>query len=278
MPFSIRPSRAARDCLLALLAVFALAACRQQAPDTQGAASDARTPPKPAPAVVLEDVLETTPTHVVGISYPDGLERWPALAAQARRFADQARRELLDAASGRPADTAAGPYELSLEFTLRHESPQLVVLAVDGHTYTGGAHGMPVIERWVWLPPEDRMLTAAELFPQPDSWKAIADDVRTQLRGAVAQRLEADRVSGPERVEAMRSAGAMIDSGTEPGPENFAVFEPVIAPDGRIGALRFLFPPYQVGPYAAGMQTVELPAAAVLPYVNPAYRRLFETA
>ena len=45
--------------------------------------------------------------------------------------------------------------------------------------------------------------------------------------------------------------------------------------EGRITALRFVFPPYQVGPYADGMQVVEVPARSLLPMVAPAYRGLF---
>ncbi|WP_462116699.1 RsiV family protein, partial [Lysobacter xanthus] len=162
------------------------------------------------------------------------------------------------------------------EFKLKHESPQMVVLAVDGSAYTGGAHGMPMIQRWVWLPPQNRLLTAAELFPQPESWQQIAGDVRTQLQAELKQRLDADEVPGPERAAAMKSATAMIDGGTEPGPDDFAVFEPVLDADGKITALRFVFPPYQVGAYAEGMHTVDLPASRLVQQVAPAYRGLFE--
>jgi len=49
----------------------------------------------------------------------------------------------------------------------------------------------------------------------------------------------------------------------------------VLAADGRIAALRFVFAPYQVGPYADGTQTVDIPADVLLPKVAPAYRNLF---
>lgn len=259
-----------------------LAACGgsgEQSPARAEAAPAAAVRPAQAPAVALKDVLETAPTHIIGISYPAGLSQYPGLAAQAQRYAEQARQHVVDAVRQRPAaDAAAGPFELSLEFKLKHESPQLVVLAVDGSSFTGGAHGTPMIQRWVWLPPEQRLLTAAELFPQEGSWQSISTSVRQQLRNSVAQRLDADKVPAAERAEAVRSAGAMIDGGTEARADDFAVFEPVMTADGKIGALRFVFPPYQVGTYADGMHTVELPAAQLVGMVNPTYRRLFEAA
>jgi hypothetical protein len=273
---STRPVRAA---LLAACLVM-LAACGEQARDASPqAAREAAVAAKPSPsAIVLKDVLETTPTHVIGISYPAELADYPGLAVQARRYAEQARQQVVDAVRQRPGDPALGPYELSLEFKLKHESPRLVVLAVDGSSYTGGAHGIPMIQRWVWLRPEQRLLTAAELFPQDGSWQAISTSVREQLRNSVAQRLDADKVPPAERAAVVRTAGAMIDGGTEARPEDFAVFEPVMTPDGKISALRFVFPPYQVGTYSDGMHTVELPAAKLIGMVNPDYRGLFEAA
>jgi len=54
-------------------------------------------------------------------------------------------------------------------------------------------------------------------------------------------------------------------------------FEPIVPElvDRSWPALRFVFPPYQVGPYADGTQTVDIPADVLLPKVAPAYRHLF---
>ena len=67
----------------------------------------------------------------------------------------------------------------------------------------------------------------------------------------------------------------MIDEGTEPDIDNFDQFEPVVGADGKLRALRFVFPPYQVGPYSDGTQTVEVPASVLLPHVAAEYRPLF---
>ena len=40
-------------------------------------------------------------------------------------------------------------------------------------------------------------------------------------------------------------------------------------------ALRFVFPPYQVGPYSDGTQTVEVPSSVLLPLLAPPERGLF---
>ena len=78
-----------------------------------------------------------------------------------------------------------------------------------------------------------------------------------------------------QRAEQMRSTRTLIDQGTAPTASNFDQFEPVLDAEGKIVALRFVFPPYQVGPYSAGMQTVEVPSAILLPLVAGEYRDLF---
>ncbi|MGN5663501.1 hypothetical protein ABUK39_06180, partial [Xanthomonas citri pv. mangiferaeindicae] len=43
----------------------------------------------------------------------------------------------------------------------------------------------------------------------------------------------------------------------------------------QITAVRFVFPPYQVGPYSDGTQMAEVAASTLLPSVAPEYVHLF---
>ncbi|MGD6006368.1 hypothetical protein QUU98_22585, partial [Xanthomonas citri pv. citri] len=106
-------------CLLAL----ALAACKKEAdtPATSQSSAPASTAALPAPVVdtatapvELKDVVETTPGYVVGITYATQAAKYPGLARELKRYADDARAELIDAASGRTAKDNPSPYELSL--------------------------------------------------------------------------------------------------------------------------------------------------------------------
>jgi hypothetical protein len=265
----------------AVLAGMVLAACERGAPPVD-VREPAATPPttEAAPAPVsspasggLEDIVETAPTHVVGISYPKNLADEPGLAAELQRYADRKRAALAKAVASRAAD--APPYDLTLSFTKVYESPQLVAVAADGSTYTGGAASRPLAARFVWLRDEDRLLTAADLVPDEASWARIADDVRAQLRTAYTQRIEADGMPAAERGAALREASGRIERGTAGGAAHFAMFEPVPAPDGRIGALRFVFPAAQLDTGLHGTHTVEVPAHALRPLVAPRYRELF---
>lgn len=222
----------------------------------------------------LADVIEHDPRYVVGISYPPAAAADPGLARALHGYAEAARGELrqaVEAIEGAPR----APYELSLGFRETLRSDEIVAVAADGSLYTGGAHGMPLVARFVWLPRQQRMLTADTLLASPAGWEPIAAFIGEQL-GTAANTRAADEALEPEqRSQLLSSALRMIADGTEPEPGNFGQFEPVVAPDGRIAALRFVFPPYQVGPYADGVQTVEVPAAVLRPYLADEVRGLF---
>src|SRR5690606_38494127 len=111
---------------------------------------------------------------------------------------------------------------------------------------------------------------------EAEGWKQISAYVREQLHTQLSQRVDADDPAPEDRTRMLGSAGRMIDEGTAPTPDNFAQFEPVAGADGKLRGLRFVFGPYQVGPYSDGVQSVEVPASVLLPQIAPGYRHLFE--
>jgi len=270
-------SRRRPACLAAcfILLVLALAACRREAAPPKVGPAVTPAPAPAAPKPLLEDVVEHDPRYVIGISYPPIANRYPGLAAALKRYADDARGELMQAVGGLGQEKPAAPYDLSLSFTQVVATPQVVAIDADGSSYTGGAHGNPLVACFVWLPQRNELLTADKLVPDASAWKPLSEYVRRQLHEALSQRVDADHLDGEQRADVLKDGGRMIDEGTGPDPRNFSQFEPLLTADGRIAALRFVFPPYQVGPYADGRQTVDVPADVLLPYVAPAYRPLF---
>lgn len=264
---------------LLLSALLALAACKREAEAPVAAVPEeipaGEAPPATSASPELKDVIETQDSYVVGISYPPGINRYPGLAQAVAAYSDAARAELMQAVAGFGNDKPSAPYELSLSFEQVVETPQIVAVTADGSRYTGGAHGEPLVARFVWLPPQQKLLTANELVPRVEGWVAIGNFIREQLHTSVSVRADADEMPPEERQQFVRSADKMIDEGTEPDVDNYKEFQPVVDAQGRITALRFVFPPYQVGPYADGTQTVDVPAALLLPHVAPEYAGLF---
>lgn len=272
-----------KPALLSAVFLLTLGACKREAavtpvPDQpELPAGEAVTAPVPA-VPELKDVIETTEGYVVGISYPPMVNKYPGLAQAIAAYSDTARAELMQAVAGFGNDKPSAPYELSLNFEKVLESPQLVAVSADGSRYTGGAHGEPLVARFVWLPQHNKMLTANALVPKVEGWAAIGGFIREQLHTGVSVRADADEMPPADRLQYVRDADKMIDEGTEPDVDNFSQFQPVVGADGKVTALRFVFPPYQVGPYVDGTQTVDVPAAVLLPHVAPEYAGLFATS
>src|SRR3546814_1063377 len=110
--------------------------------------------------VELKDVIERDPNYVIGISYPPNINQYPGLAAELQRYADAARSELMQAVDGLAGEKPSAPYDLSLAFNMLAETPQVVTVAANGSSYTGGAHGNPLAARFVWLPQRNELLQA----------------------------------------------------------------------------------------------------------------------
>ncbi|WP_374248014.1 hypothetical protein [Thermomonas sp.] len=262
-----------------LLGIALLPACKPARPPAPAPSAPAMV--APAPAVVaggpveLKDVIETTPSYIVGISYPQAALKYPTLALALRTYADAAQDQLMQAVGALKGHKPDVPYDLSLDVTLPVETPRVVVAKAEGSTYLGGAHGLPLVERFVWLPQLQQMLAAEQLIPEAGHWVPVAAYVREQLVTRLSGRLDDGGLEGDARATALREGMAMIDGGISPDPKNFSVLEPVMNADGSIRSIRFVFPPSRVGPYSDGTQVVEVPAKVLLPLVAPAYQPLF---
>lgn len=267
---------------LALVLLALPVACKREAspPAASDAGSDAAATAAPASGVIaapsLDDVAERDPRYIVGISYPPVARQYPGLGRLLKAYADNAHGELMQAVTGIGEQTPVAPYDLSLQFSQTVATPDIVVIAANGSSYTGGAHGNPLVARFVWLPRQSTQLTASGLVADPRGWQIIADHVREQLRAGMVERAATYEATPSERAQLIASGTRMIDEGTAPDPANFDQFEPVLAADGKIKALRFVFPPYQVGPYSDGVQSALVPASMLLPVIAVAYRPLFE--
>lgn len=225
--------------------------------------------------VALVDVIETSPSRIIGISYPHDASIPAGLAVVLQQYAGQARDELQMALDGLGNDQPRAPYELSLSFTVSADTPALMAVSADGSRYTGGAHGQPLMARFVWLKQQQRLLPIDALITEPASRAALADYVQNALVQQMENRLRADQLSAEELASARSNARRMINEGTAPEMENFSQFLPVVDRQGQITALRFVFPPYQVGPYSDGTQTVDVPVSVLLPHIAAEFRGLF---
>ena len=120
--------------------------------------------------------------------------------------------EAVEAGGAASTGSASGPYDLALPFDMLLETPRIVAVQATGSSYTGGAHGNPLVARFVWLPDRKEMLRAETLVQGPEAWNDISAFVRESLHAALSQRLDADGLEPDDRLRLMRSGGRMIDA------------------------------------------------------------------
>ena len=225
---------------LACVAVFTLASCERPAASVQAEA-------KPAPVETFsppQDVFERDARAMVGISYPPGLERFPALARILVAHAQERRAALAAALEKTPRP--AVPFELTLRFSTVADAPRMFAVTADEELYTGGAASRPGRTVFLWLPAENRLLTPEEMIPNPAAWSRLHEQIRQ------SHREESASLSAPANERAMQR-----------------VFVPRFNSAGRIAGLRFR---------TDSGDEIEVPGGELKALVAPAYASWFEDA
>src|SRR3546814_15266255 len=113
------------------------------------------------------------------------------------------------------------------------ETPQVVTVAANGSSYTGGAHGNPLVACFVWLPQRNELLQVQRLVDGADGWRAISDVVREQLHASLSQPTDADEIEQAHAAELPKSGLNMIGPGSVAAGGNRRQYEPVQHTPGK---------------------------------------------
>lgn len=136
-------------------------------------------------------------------------------------------------------------YELNVSYETDMPTDRVASIVWRVWTYTGGAHGQLAIVSNNYDLTNGFPLLLEDLFIDPQL--ALLEFSKVSRKVLAQQDAEKDAESSDNFMD------EMLRAGTEPTEENFATFS--ILPDG----MRLYFQPYQVAPWAAGPQTVDVP-------------------
>ncbi|PWK85823.1 DUF3298 and DUF4163 domain-containing protein [Fulvimonas soli] len=244
------------------------AAAPSLAATTQPPAAASATTPATSPDGQLTD-SGSGDKYRYAIHYPPLPPAQAPLGAALRALGDRARRDFLAQAgpAAQHPTSAAYPWELTLDFKVVAQTPDLVSVVGQGGAFTGGAHGNPILLTVLYDARAGRTLALDDLFADPAAARRVlADAARADLLG---------RLEGPQD-QRLGSDRKWIEEGTAPTAENYQAFA-LLADGGKARGLRLLFPAYQVASYADGVQHVDVPAAGFAALLKPAYRDAFAT-
>lgn len=203
-----------------------------------GAAPIGVAPIGAAPAVLAPDkVINKNGQNIrVEVHYPElGV---PAIDNDIHAWAEQISDNFLNEFQGETAEARA-PYDLGTTYSLLRPTANTAVTVVwEVASYTQGAHGNLDIVTYSYTLPDGAPLTLGELFTDlGTALNLMSEAAYSRLSHTLGEMLSED----------------MLRSGTTPDPDNFSSF--ALVP----GALRVFFQPYQVAPWAAGPQSVDIP-------------------
>lgn len=200
------------------------------------------------PGIIEHQLVHDEPgSPVINISYPsvgskqiDGdIRQWVTGIASA--FEQSCSGAGLSAGSG--LDGERPPYELWASYSVTAPSPTGLSITFEVWTYTGGAHGNLDVMTLNYSLLTGQRLGLVDLFEDPD----LALNLMSEWSYNELSR----RLGGMRQEQ-------MLRTGLNPVPENFASL--TLTPQG----VRINFQPYQVAPWAAGAQKVNMPLDQLL--------------
>lgn len=200
------------------------------------------------PGIIEHQLVHNEPgSPVINISYPsvgskqiDGdIRQWVTGIATAF---DQSS-SVAGLSTGSGLDGERPPYELWASYSITAPSPAGLSITFEVWTYTGGAHGNLDVMTLNYSLLTGQRLGLVDLFEDPD--------VALSLMSEWSYNELSRRLGGMRQEQ-------MLRTGLNPVPENFASL--TLTPQG----VRINFQPYQVAPWAAGAQKVDMPLDQLL--------------
>lgn len=167
-----------------------------------------------------------------------------------------------------------GELDTNMDLTLRWDAPAGTVrlVSADGMfwSFTGGAHGNPGFHAILWDRAALREVAPADLFRAGADLSKLDRALCDAINAAKAAR-GGDQAWDPapyrgEQGEDLWACPAALETPFSLAPGDMA---------GKAGGLVFLIDPYVVGPYAEGVYTAIVPAAAFSALLSPEWAGQF---
>ncbi|MEP6484111.1 MAG: DUF3298 domain-containing protein [Rudaea sp.] len=204
------------------------------------------------------------------IRYPALDSEWRELNGALHQYATIQKKDFLAAQSGVRSPNVA-EYQLEMVFNVARRTDDFVSVLVNGSSYTGGAHPIPLIATFVLHTSDDKIVTIGDLFTDAGAaMKILSDESRRQLEGRFDAQLREQVGEGSALAPALKDMREWVARGTEPKAESFAAFL-VDGIESKAIGLTLIFPPYQVAPYVDGAPQIEVPARLFHALLKPEY-------
>lgn len=187
----------------------------------------------------------------VDVHYPIELIQYPQIDQRVNQFITDIQQQFLDSyAPDLTLPPPANSWSMSVDYEIFHFSENILSIRLDTYSFTGGAHGIDSVTTINVDVSADRDLALSDVFLNGQiPWETLSTLTQQSLLEQLGE------MADP----------TWIEQGTGLNPDNYHSW--VVTPE----ALVFYFPSYQVAPYAAGPQKVEIPWVALHTLLAPPF-------
>lgn len=201
----------------------------------------------------------------VSINYPYQVLEYPEIYEYLRKKVKTEKRDNGFDDTDIDLGMSGHPWTLSIDMNNFAEGGRLASILGYVFTFTGGAHPNHSFFSVNFVKKSQEILTFKKLF---DNEQEALDLISSfAIKDILRQK--------SERLHEKIAKDEWVIEGAGPDLENYKIFIFIISEDSKIKGIKFIFPPYQVGPYAEGTYDVVVPSGVVYKYINTAYKNSF---
>lgn len=157
------------------------------------------------------------------------------------------------------------PWSLNIDMSKYVSAGELASILGYVFSFTGGAHPNHSYFSVNFIKASEEQIGFRDLFSNQKA--ALGAISRFAIRNILKQK--------SERLNDKITEDEWLDEGAGPDIKNYGIFVFVPGEDLENKGIKFIFPPYQVGPYVEGEYEVTVPASVFYSYLNDNFKKNF---
>lgn len=203
--------------------------------------------------------------YEITVYYPYQVLKYPHIYSKLEKKVSDIKKEEGFPVKDKDINTDSYPWQLTVDMREFTSAGDLASVLIYTLSYTGGAHPNHYYESLNFNTNNQRIISLDDLFSDSKYIYELSKYVTDSLL-----KIKSDKTG--EEIQ----SDEWIERGALPLSENFGIF--VFVPNNdhtKIEGIKFIFPPYTVGPYSDGTYEVFVPAKAFLKFLKEDLRNSF---
>ena len=208
---------------------------------------------------------EKTEKTDIKVTYPYQVTEYPEIFKYLKKNTEIIKKENGFEDENIDLGLSGHPWSLNIDMSKFAGAGNLASIVGYVFSFTGGAHPNHSYFSVNFLKDSQQRIGFTDLFNnEKDTLKVISDFAIKDILNQKSERLN-EKITEDE----------WLDEGAGPDIKNYSIFEVVPGNNKKAEALKFIFPPYQVGPYVEGVYEVQVPSSVFSKYLNKNYKDNF---